>query len=133
MAHSILPAFCSAPEFVYRLTVQIQALDVLVRTHVFQREQLAIKMVDLEQQGVVYAKPYFHHGKYLYLIHKMREGHRKRVYIGSDRQRVSEAEAAIERGKEHQVIGQQLHMVDRQLANLTEELDLFILNIKETL
>lgn len=128
MAHSILPAFCSAPEFVYRLTLQLHSLDVLARTHIFQREQLAVKMAELEQQGVVHAQPFFHQGKYLYLVHSMREGRRKRVYVGSDRQRVAKAQSAIERGKEHRAIQQQLSLVDGLLAKLAEKLEFFIEN-----
>lgn len=38
----------------------------------------------------------------------------------------AEAEAAIERGKEHMVLAQQPYLVEHQLANLAEELDLFV-------
>jgi len=128
MAHSIVPAFSSAPAFVYRLTLQLHSLDVLTRTHIFQREQLAVKLMELEQQGIVEATPYFAQGKYLYLISPMRQGKRKRVYIGSDREACAKAEADIERGKEHLSIQQQIHLVDGLLANLAEKLELFIAN-----
>lgn len=128
MAHSIVPAFCSAPEFVYRLTLQLHSLDVLVRTHVFQRDLLAVKLIELENKGIVQATPYFAQGKYLYLIAPMRQGKRQRTYIGSDRAACAKAEADIERGKEHLSIQQQLRQVDHELVSLAGRLESFLSN-----
>jgi hypothetical protein len=122
----------SVQENAYRFALQIHTLDALAKTYIGQHVAITTQMLDLEQLGVIHAAPYFHWQKYLYLIYPMKGGKRKRVYVGSDRAKIAEAEAAIERGKEYLVFAQQLHLVERQLANLAEELDLFVFNIKET-
>lgn len=122
----------SVQENTYRLALQIHTLDALAKTYIGQHAAIATKMLDLEKLGLIRAAPYFHWKKYLYLIYPMQRGKRKRVYVGSDRAKIVQAEAGIERGKEHLVLAQQLRLVERQLANLAEELDLFIFNIKET-
>lgn len=121
----------SVQENAYRLALQVHALDALAKTYIDQHVAIATQMLDLEQLGVIHAGTYFHWQKYLYLIYPMKNGKRKRVYVGSDRAKIAEAEAAIERGKEHLVLAQQLYLVEHQLANLAEKLDLFIFNIKE--
>lgn len=122
----------SVQENAYRLALHIHTLDALAKTYISQHVAIATQMLDLEQFGVIHAATYFQWGKYLYLIYPMKNGKRKRVYVGSDRARVADAEAAVDRGRRHQELAQQLRIVEHQLANLAEKLDSFIsLKIKE--
>lgn len=54
------------------------------------------------------ASPYWHEGKYLYLIHPARDGYRARKYIGKDPVKVADALASIERFKKHKAIVEEM-------------------------
>lgn len=94
-------------------------------------DQIRAEMRELEQLGIINASTHFQQGKYLYVIYPMVRGQRKRVYVGSDRVKIAATEAAIKRGERYRELARQLYLVEHQLANLTEELDLFVFKIKE--
>lgn len=132
MASPSLPALHPPQESACQIEQQIHLLDAIAKRLIAEHAALAQQIGRLEQLGTYpKASLYYHGGKYLYLIFPMVNRKRQRVYIGSDRAKVAQAEAAVARGKLYLVLEKQLRQVDHQLANLAESLGSFIVKNKE--
>ncbi len=93
-------------------------------------KELIAKIDNLKEQGMINASPWWKQGKYLYLVHPMTNGHRKREYIGCDSFIIKEALAKIERWKELgriqfivDKLERKINKVEKILVYLQQELD----------
>lgn len=85
-------------------------------------QQLDEQIIHLENQlqklgalKVVDASPYWLNGLYLYLIHPKRKGQKRvRDYVGNDPQRVAEALAMVERGRQAKQIRARITQLKNQ-------------------
>lgn len=85
----------------------------------------AAEMSQLEKLGIMEATPYLHQGKYLYMVFPMVRGRRPRHYIGSDRAKIAEAHACLERAKKFRQLEAELDHYGRVLFEAGSVLDRF--------
>lgn len=77
---------------------------------------------EVEEQGIVDAKPHWKDGKYLYLIHPMKDGERMREYVGADESKIQVALCKIENKARHKILSEQLATARRQYSQLEYDL-----------
>ncbi len=73
----------------------------------------AASMARLQRAGLIYAKPHWREGKYLYLIYPSQDGQRERRYIGTHPGKIEEAQAGIRRAAEYDRLAAQLKRQER--------------------
>lgn len=83
-------------------------LPALIEAHSVRIDELAEQMAELDKAGLIYAAPHWREGKYFYLVYPVKSGDkRRRDYIGTDTQKIEDAQAAIARGKAYDVLAAQ--------------------------
>lgn len=97
-----------------QLREAIAELDRLAKE--ITKENRAI--ATLEAAGTTQASEYLREGRYLYLIHPQRNGHRRREYIGSDPAKIAQARGRVHRFKQAEAHRQELANLDRRLTEL---------------
>jgi hypothetical protein len=75
------------------------------------------RMKMLQKAGLIYASEHWREKKYLYLIHPMRDGDRRREYIGADENRIAGARAGIERGRQFNQLSANLKELEARTRN----------------
>lgn len=80
----------------------LDKLETAIRSLGAKRDELQAELDRLQSLGFCDAKPHYRDGKYLYLIHLMVDGERKREYIGADPEKIDEALARIERKSQYE-------------------------------
>ena len=75
------------------------------------------RMAVLQRAGLIYASEHWRENKYLYLIYPTHDGARRREYIGADTDRIAEARAGIERGKEFDQLSAKLKQLEASMNN----------------
>lgn len=80
----------------------------------------------LESTTLIYATPYWHQEKYLYLIYPKKNNKRLREYIGTKKPKVEQALNSVKRGKRHTQICKEIDDIDQQLRTATFKLDSFL-------
>jgi len=85
-------------------------------------QDVSRRMKALERAGLIYASEHWREEKYLYLIYPMREGDRRRVYIGADAERVAAARAGIERGREFDQLAKKRREIESCMNNASSAL-----------
>lgn len=73
--------------------------------------ELQAELDEIERLGYCDAKPYYRDEKYFYLIYPMKNGERKREYIGSDPEKIQDALDKIERKSRHDEIEKQINEI----------------------
>lgn len=116
-----------------RIESLINELQATLHVERITHDEIRAQMRELEQHGITNGTPYFHQGKYLYMVFPMVCGKRRREYIGSDRAKIAAAEGGVARGHKYRRLEQELIAVERRAAHLAKELDLFLLKTKEDL
>lgn len=58
-------------------------LPDLIQSLAGQHREILSRMAALKRAGIIYAKPHYRQGKYLYLIYPMQDGVRRREYVGA--------------------------------------------------
>ncbi len=109
---------------VERIHDQLERLKVL-RTH------LLSELDDMRQLPRVDATPFWHQGRYLYLIEPQKNGKRKRQYVGSDPEKVKLALSAMRRQQRFLQVQQELAQIDHQIRNATFKLDSFLWDLAQ--
>lgn len=100
-----------------RLPVQLYELKT-------RRDQLQQELNLLRRQPAKAATPYWHQGRYLYLIHSQREGgNRVREYVGRDPDKVAQALAAVRCHQQQEALEQELTGIEEQIRNASFKLD----------
>jgi hypothetical protein len=92
-------------------------LPALIEAHAICLGDLQKRMVQLSEAGLIYAAPHWREGKYLYLVHPVTNGgKRKREYIGTDQTKIEEAKAALERARQYDALEAKSRELARQLS-----------------
>lgn len=82
------------------------------------KNDLDAKMRALKEQGLIYASEHMKDGKYLVLVYPMQPGEaRRREYVGKDPQKMQEARAAIQRGKDYDMLAQRSRRLESVLSD----------------
>ena len=82
------------------------------------KNELDAKMRALKEQGLIYASEHMKDGKYLVLVYPMQPGEaRRREYVGKDPQKMQEARAAIQRGKDYDMLAQRSRRLESILSD----------------
>ncbi|WP_430460914.1 PAS domain S-box protein [Thalassolituus sp. LLYu03] len=109
---------------VERIHDQLERLKVL-RTHLLGEAD------DMQDLPRIDATPFWHQGRYLYLIEPQKNGKRKRQYVGSDPDKVKGALAAMRRQQRYQQVQQELTQIEHQIRNATFKLDSFLWDLAQ--
>lgn len=84
-------------------------LPSLIAAHAVRVADLAAQMAKLKAAGLIYASFHWREGKYFYLVYPVKAGDkRKRDYIGTDKEKIKAAQAAMARAKAYDALAVQL-------------------------
>lgn len=101
-----------------RLADLAAALPGLIEKLEAKRDELAAQMATLKRDGLIYATEHMKDGKYLVLLHPIKNGGpRRREYVGKDPQKVQGARDSIRRAKEYDELLGRSQQLDRLLTN----------------
>jgi len=98
-----------------RLEMNLSVLPKKISTLHARYEALSKQKHTLLETGIIDATPYWHQGKYLYLIYPMKDGKRQREYVGADQRKCAPVMAALRRAQRHQQIEVRLQHLETQL------------------
>ncbi len=71
-----------AEDLADKIRAEASKLPELIESLARKYREILTRMHELKRAGLIYAKPYYRQGKYLYLIYPMKDGQRRREYIG---------------------------------------------------
>ena len=97
-----------AEDLADRMRAEASKLPELIESLSRQYREILTRMHELKRAGLIYAKPHYRQGKYLYLIYPMKDGERRREYIGADPEKIQEALQAINRVHEYEALSSKL-------------------------
>ena len=97
-----------AEDLADRIRAEASKLPELIESLARKYREILTRMHELKRAGLIYAKPYYRQGKYLYLIYPMKDGQRRREYIGADPEKIQEALQAINRVHEYEALSSKL-------------------------
>jgi hypothetical protein len=93
-------------------------LPALIDKLAAAEKDIAQQMAVLKKQGLIYAKPHWRNGKYLYLLHPTKAGEKRiREYVGSESDKIEAAEAAMLRATQYTELEKRL----QKLQNVASE------------
>jgi hypothetical protein len=98
-----------------RLEMNLSVLPKKISTLQTRYEALSKQKHILMETGIIDATPYWHQGKYLYLIYPTKAGKRQREYVGADQRKCAPIIAALRRAQRHQQIEARLRHLETQL------------------
>ena len=98
-----------------RLEMNLSVLPKKISTLQARHESLSKQKHALLKTGIIDATPYWHQGKYLYLIYPMKDGKRRREYVGADPRKCAPIMAAVRRAQRHRQIEVRLQHLETQL------------------
>ncbi|MHB8473227.1 MAG: hypothetical protein ACYDC8_10390 [Gammaproteobacteria bacterium] len=116
-----------------RLEMNLSVLPKKISTLQTRYEALSKQKHTLLETGIIDATPYWHQGKYLYLIYPTKDGKRQREYVGADQRKCAPIIAALRRAQRYQQIEvrmQQLETHLREAMFLVDRL-LWVMSITE--
>lgn len=118
--------------------IEQQSLGVKVERIHDQLEQLKVfythllsEFDDMQHLPRVDATPFWHQGRYLYLIEPQKDGKRKRKYIGSNPEKIKQALSAMRSQQRFIQVRQELVKIDDQIRSATFKLDSFLWDIAQ--
>ena len=98
--------------------------------HIDQLKQKKVSLLEekiiLESTNLIYATPYWHQEKYLYLIYPKKNNQRQREYIGTKKDKVEQALNSVKRGKRYTQVCKEIDDINQQLRTATFKLDSFL-------
>ncbi len=95
------------------------------------RSHLLTELEQMSDLPRIDATPFWHQGRYLYLIQPQINGKRTRRYIGSQPDKVKDALAAIRRHQRYEQIQQELQQIDSQIRAAGFRLDGFLWDLAQ--
>ena len=98
-----------------RLEMNLSVLPKKISDLQARHETISKQKHALLETGIIDATPYWHQGKYLYLIYPMKDGKRQREYVGADQRKCAPVMAALRRAQRHQQIEVRLQHLETQL------------------
>lgn len=116
-----------------RLGTNLSVLPKKISTLQARYEVLSKQKHALLETGIIDATPYWHQGKYLYLIYPTKDGKRQREYVGADQRKCAPIIAALRRAQRHQQIEASLQHLETQLREAMFLVDrlLWVMSITE--
>jgi len=111
-----------AKKLLKALTVQAGKLPDLIELNAKEVQRLNDQMRALKKAGLVYASPHWRAKKYFYLIHPSTADGRIREYVGTDRDKIADAQAGIERAAQYDELRRQCDARLRELTRIEREL-----------
>ncbi len=116
-----------------RLEMNLSVLPKKISTLHARYEALSKQKHALLEIGIIDAMPYWHQGKYLYLIYPTKDGKRQREYVGADQRKCAPIIAALRRAQRHQQIEAHLQHLETQLREAMFLVDrlLWVMSITE--
>ncbi len=100
----------------------LEKLETAIRSIESRRDAIQAEMDEINRLGFCDAKPHYRDGKYLYLIHPMVDGERKREYIGADPEKIMDALARIARKDRYEQLEQELGEVNWIMSQVHQHL-----------
>ncbi len=97
-----------AEDLADRIRAEASKLPELVESLSRKYREILTRIHELKRAGLFYAKPHYRQGKYLYLIYPMKDGERRREYIGADPEKKKVALQAINRVHEYEALSNKL-------------------------
>lgn len=97
-----------AEDLADKIRAEASKLPELIESLARKYREILTRMHELKRAGLIYAKPHYRQGKYLYLIYPMKDGQRRREYIGADPEKIQEALQAINRVHEYEALSSKL-------------------------
>jgi len=115
-----------AEELANKMRAEAVKLPELIESLCRQYREILTRMDELKTAGLIYAKPHYRQGKYLYLIYPMKDGDRRREYIGADHEKIESALQAINRVHEYEALSSKLARTEGCLSQGQSQLDQLI-------
>ncbi len=109
-----------------RMQAEASKLPELIESLSRKYREIITRMNELERAGLIYAKPHYRQGKYLYLIYPMKDGQRRREYIGADPEKIEVALQAINRVHEYEALSNKLARTEGCLSQAQLQLNQLI-------
>lgn len=101
---------------------QLSILDEFVGHIEVEHEHLTTQMLEFEKDGLVVAHPAYQDGKYLYLIHPMKGGKRRREYVGADTKKIAEAERRLANYRSYAALERELLGLEKGASKMLQRL-----------
>ncbi len=105
-----------------RSRIEVEDVHDLARQlpSLLQRQEDELKEVQehmhaLKAAGLTYAVEHWRDKKYFYLIYPQVDGQRKRQYVGTDPERIAEARAGIQRGKDYDLLKEKVAAIESRI------------------
>ncbi len=113
--------------------MNLSVLPKKISTLQARHESLLKQKHALLETGIIDATPYWHQGKYLYLIYPTKDGKRQRAYVGADQRKCTPIIAALRRAQRHRQIEVRLQQLETQLREAMFLVDrlLWVMSITE--
>lgn len=103
--------------------------EIASKREEYNRTQL--RMDSLKMMGLIYAGTHYKAGKYLYLVYPVADdGSRERRYIGADPEKIAEALAGIERGREYSYLRVRMEQMESEARQCYSDLHYARVNLK---
>ncbi len=115
-----------AEDLADKMRAEAHIVPQLIESLCSRYREILTRMHELERAGIIYAKPHYRQGKYLYLIYPMKDGERRREYIGADPQKINEALQAVNRVHEYEALSRKLAQTEGCLSQGQSQLNLLI-------
>ena len=109
-----------------RMRAEASKLPELIESLSRNYREITTRMNELKRAGLIYAKPHYRQGRYLYLIYPMKDGERRREYIGADPEKIQEALQAINWVHEYEALSNKLARTEGAFSKAQYELDQLI-------
>ena len=129
MTYSMATSFdhtTDAEDLADKIRANALMLPELIESLSRQYREITTRMHELKRAGLIYAKPHYRQGKYLYLIYPMKDGERRREYIGADPEKIESALQAINRVHEYEALSSKLARTEGSLSQGQSQLDQLI-------
>jgi hypothetical protein len=115
-----------AEDLAAKMLAEVLRLPELIESFARKYREIMTRMQELKRAGLIYAKPHYRQGKYLYLIYPMKDGERRREYIGADPEKIKSALQAIDRVREYEALSSKLARTEGCLSQGQRELSQLI-------
>ena len=112
-----------AEDLAAKMLAEASKLPELIESFARKYREIMTRMQELKRAGLIYAKPHYRQGKYLYLIYPMKDGERRREYIGADPEKIEVALQAINRVHEYEALSNKLARTEGCLSQGQLQLD----------
>ena len=122
-SNALLARKKSFEDLVFEMEASAERLLRSIQSLAGKHDEILTRMKRLQDAGIIHATPHWRQDKYLYLIYPMKQGERRREYIGADRYKIKDALEAVKRVDEYEMLSQKLTRLENLLSRSNDELD----------